>query len=64
MQAEVAHIHRSTPTARPQARLHKYLQDMVRSLAVAVMMTGDEKRAVFLLRMSLCGRSATKPLMP
>ncbi len=49
--AERAHVHRNTPTARPQApQLQKYLQDMVRVLAVATVMTGDEKRAVFLLR--------------
>ena len=49
--AERAHVHRNTPTARPQApQLQKYLQDMVRVLAVATAMTGDEKRAVFLLR--------------
>ena len=49
--AERAHVHRNTPTARPQAPpLQKYLQDMVRVLAVATVMTGDEKRAVFLLR--------------
>ena len=48
--AERAHVHRNAPTARPQTpRLQKYLQDMVRVLAIAVMMTGDEKRAVFLL---------------
>lgn len=49
--ADRAHVHRNTPTARPQApQLQKYLQDMLRVLAVAVEMTGDEKRAVFLLR--------------
>ena len=49
--AERAHVHRNTPTARPQApQLQRYLQDMVRVLAVATVMTGDEKRAVFLLR--------------
>ncbi|ASI68574.1 DUF2384 domain-containing protein [Diaphorobacter nitroreducens] len=49
--AERAHVHRNTPTARPQApQLQKYLQDMVRVLAVATEMTGDEKRAAFLLR--------------
>lgn len=49
--AERAHVHRNTPTARPHApQLQKSLQDMVRVLAVAVAMTGDEKRAVFLLR--------------
>lgn len=49
--AERAHVHRNTPTARPQAQqLQKYLQDMVRVLVVATAMTGDEKRAVFLLR--------------
>lgn len=40
--AERAHVHRNTPTARPQAPLlQKYLQDMVRVLAVATEMTGD-----------------------
>ena len=49
--AERAHVHRNTPTARPQApQLQKYLQDMVRVLAVAAEMTGDVHRAVFLLR--------------
>jgi len=49
--AERAHVHRNTPTARPHApQLQKYLQDMVRVLAVATAMTGDESRAVFLLR--------------
>lgn len=49
--AERAHVHRNTPTARPQApQLQKYLQDMIRVLAVATQMTGDDKRAVFLLR--------------
>ncbi|QCY09548.1 DUF2384 domain-containing protein [Pseudomonas sp. MPC6] len=49
--AERAHVHRNTPTARPQApQLQKYLQDMLRVLAVATEMTGDSERAVFLLR--------------
>ncbi|WP_069865653.1 MbcA/ParS/Xre antitoxin family protein [Pseudomonas citronellolis] len=49
--AERAHVHRNTPTARPQApQLQKYLQDMVRVLAVATEMTGDVQRAAFLLR--------------
>ncbi|MCK2094562.1 antitoxin Xre/MbcA/ParS toxin-binding domain-containing protein [Thauera aromatica] len=49
--AERAHVHRNTPTARPQApQLQKYLQDMVRVLAVATEMTGDLDRAAFLLR--------------
>jgi uncharacterized protein (DUF2384 family) len=49
--AERAHVHRNTPTARPQApQLQKYLQDMVRVLAVATTLTGDEKKAAFLLR--------------
>ena len=49
--AERAHVHRNTPTARPQApQLQKYLQDMVRVLAVATEMTGDAERAAFLLR--------------
>lgn len=49
--AERAHVHRNTPTARPQApQLQKYLQDMVRVLAVAAEMTGDAERAAFLLR--------------
>ncbi len=50
-EAERAHVHRNTPTARPQApQLQKYLRDMVRVLAIATEMTGDEKRAAFLLR--------------
>lgn len=49
--AERAHVHRNTPTSRPQApQLQKYLQDMVRVLAVATEMTGDAGRAAFLLR--------------
>ncbi len=49
--AERAHVHRNTPTARPHAaQLQKYLQDMIRVLAVTTAMTGDESRAVFLLR--------------
>ncbi|WP_157269114.1 antitoxin Xre/MbcA/ParS toxin-binding domain-containing protein [Azohydromonas aeria] len=49
--AERAHVHRNTPTSRPQApQLQKYLQDMIRALAVATEMTGDAERAVFLLR--------------
>lgn len=49
--AERARVHRNTPTARPQApQLQKYLQDMVRALAVANEMTGDADRAAFLLR--------------
>lgn len=49
--AERAHVHRNTPTARPQApQLQKYLQDMVRVLAVAAEVTGDAERAAFLLR--------------
>lgn len=49
--AERAHVHRNTPTARPQApQLQKYLQDMVRVLAAAAQITGDKQRAAFLLR--------------
>jgi hypothetical protein len=49
--AERAHVHRNTPTSRPQApQLQKYLQDMIRALAVATEMTGDAERAAFLLR--------------
>lgn len=49
--AERAHVHRNTPTARPHAlQLQKYLQDMVRALAVAAEVTGDAERAAFLLR--------------
>lgn len=49
--AERAHVHRNTPTARPQApQLQRYLQDMLRVLAVATALTGDDKRAAFLLR--------------
>jgi len=49
--AERAHVHRNTPTARPQAsQLQKYLQDMVCVLAAATEMAGSEKRAAFLLR--------------
>ncbi len=49
--AERAHVHRNTPTARPQApQLQKYMQNMLRVLAVAAELTGDDRRAAFLLR--------------
>lgn len=49
--ADRARVHRNTPTARPHAaQLQKYLQDMIRALAVATEMTGDEKHAAFLVR--------------
>jgi hypothetical protein len=49
--AERAHVHRNTPTLRPQApQLQKYLQELVRVLAVITLLTMDEKRAAFLLR--------------
>lgn len=49
--AKRAHVHRNTPIARPQAlQLQKHLQDMVRVLAVVTELTGDEKRAAFLVR--------------
>lgn len=49
--AERAHVHRNTPTTRPQApQLQKYLLDMVRALAVSTEMTGDAEKAAFLLR--------------
>lgn len=49
--AERAHVHRNTPTSRPQApQLQKYLQEMIRVLSVATEMTGDAERAAFLLR--------------
>lgn len=49
--AERAHVHRNTPATRPQApQLQKYLQDMLRVLAVITEITGDEQRAAFLLR--------------
>lgn len=49
--AERAHVHRNTPTARPQApQLQRYLQDMMRALAAAIELTGDEQRAAFMLR--------------
>jgi hypothetical protein len=49
--AERARVHRNTPTARPHtAQLQRYLQEMVRVLAVATEITGDSERAVFLLR--------------
>ncbi len=49
--AERAHVHRNTPTARPNApQLQRYLQEIIRVLAAATAMTGDEARAVFLLR--------------
>lgn len=46
-----AHVHRNTPTARPHAQqLQTYLQDLLRVLAAAIELTGDSKRAVFLIR--------------
>jgi hypothetical protein len=49
--AERARVHRNTPRARPHAsQLQKYLQDLIRVLVVAAEVTGDEKRAAFLLR--------------
>jgi hypothetical protein len=49
--AERARVHRNTPTARPHtAQLQKYLQEMLRVLAVATEITGDSERAAFLLR--------------
>lgn len=49
--AERAHVHRNTPTVRPQApQLQRYLQDMMRALAAAIELTGDEQRAAFMLR--------------
>ncbi|MGY0561684.1 DNA-binding protein [Luteimonas sp. A277] len=49
--AERAHVHRNTPRTRPQApQLQKYLQDILRVLAVATAVTGDEGRALFLIR--------------
>jgi hypothetical protein len=48
--AERAHVHRNTPTTRPQApQLQKYLQDLLRALAAAIEMAGDKERAAFLL---------------
>lgn len=49
--AERARVHRNTPTARPNTpQLQKYLQEMLRVLAVATEITGDSERAAFLLR--------------
>jgi len=49
--AERAHVHRNTPSARPHApQLQRYMQDMLRALAVASELTGDTSRAAFLLR--------------
>jgi hypothetical protein len=49
--AERARVHRNTPTARPHTpQLQKYLQEMLRVLAVATELTGDAGRAAFLLR--------------
>lgn len=49
--AERARVHRNTPTARPHTpQLQKYLQEMLRVLAVATEIMGDSERAVFLLR--------------
>ncbi len=46
-----AHVHRNTPTARPHApQLQSYLLDMVRVLAASTELTGDSKRAAFLMR--------------
>ena len=49
--AERARVHRNTPAARPHTpQLQKYLQEMLRVLAVATEITDDAERAVFLLR--------------
>ncbi len=49
--AERARVHRNTPTARPHTpQLQKYLQEMLRVLAVATEITDDPERAAFLLR--------------
>lgn len=49
--AERARVHRNTPTARPHTpQLQKYLQEMLRVLAVATEITDDAERAAFLLR--------------
>lgn len=49
--AERARVHRNTPTARPHTpQLQRYLQEMLRVLAVATELTGDAGRAAFLLR--------------
>lgn len=49
--AERAHVHRNTPTSRPQApQLQRYLVDLLRVLAVATEMTGDKQRAASLIR--------------
>lgn len=49
--AERARVHRNTPTARPHTpQLQKYLQEMLRVLAVATELTDDAERAAFLLR--------------
>lgn len=49
--AERAHVHRNTPTARPHAQqLQTYLQDLLRVLVAATELTGDSKRAAFLIR--------------
>ena len=49
--AERAHVHRNTPTARPQApQLQKYLHEMVTVLGVATEMSDDLGRAAFLMR--------------
>jgi uncharacterized protein (DUF2384 family) len=48
--ARRAHVDRNTPTARPQSpELQAYLQNIVRVLAAATELTGDSKRAAFLL---------------
>jgi hypothetical protein len=49
--AERARVHRNTPTARPHTpQLQKYLQEMLRVLAVATELTDEAERAAFLLR--------------
>jgi len=49
--AAAAGVHRNTPISRPHApRLQTYLRDLLRVLVVATELTGDSKRAAFLLR--------------
>ncbi|MBA1264531.1 DUF2384 domain-containing protein [Pseudomonas stutzeri] len=48
--AERAHVHRNTRPPGPMPRSWRYLQDMVKVLAVATEMAGNLERAASLLR--------------
>lgn len=49
--AEGAHVHRNTVRERPSSpAVQKYLRDLLRVLSAAEAVTGDRRRAAFLIR--------------